>query len=341
MSKETSEWLNGGNILVGFTEKRGKAWWYRADLESAEPTHYEGAIPPEDILRRLFHWKPVEGTVETSYVTDDGVTRITDPDRKTVIRPDTRTILGLFRNGYQIHDYEQWLVDNTELLLDSGELGYSSAGLLKGGAVAWVQVEFPETLEVAGVKFRPFLMATTSLDGSLASSYTRGSQLVVCDNTQSAALREKDRLQVKRKHSSKSLGSIPQIRDALEIMYTSADEIGQGILELTETKVSDAQWDAFLDAHLGKRPEDSNKASLTKYDNRRDAMQSLYDNDMRVAPWNGTAFGVLQAVSTFEHHLKGVNGMDRPQRNMEKMVEGEFAKLDQLVLNELNLVLAS
>ena len=55
MSKETMEWLNS-NILVGFTAERGNAWHYRADLQGTEPNHYEGAIPTDDILRRLFAW---------------------------------------------------------------------------------------------------------------------------------------------------------------------------------------------------------------------------------------------------------------------------------------------
>ncbi len=31
----------------------------------------------------------------------------------------------------------------------------------------------------------------------------------------------------------------------------------------------------------------------------------MYTNDSRANQWHGTAFGVLQAVNTFEHHNKG------------------------------------
>ena len=62
MSKETMEWLNS-NILVGFTAERGNAWHYRADLQGSEPNHYEGAIPTDDILRRLFAWSAVSAPV--------------------------------------------------------------------------------------------------------------------------------------------------------------------------------------------------------------------------------------------------------------------------------------
>jgi hypothetical protein len=43
--------------------------------------------------------------------------------------------------------------------------------------VAWVQVKMADTLSVAGVEFRPFLTATTSMDGSIATTYQIGAQV--------------------------------------------------------------------------------------------------------------------------------------------------------------------
>ena len=56
MSRETMKWLNS-NTLIGYTSKRGSAWHYRADLQSAEPNHYPGPVPVEDVRRRLFGWE--------------------------------------------------------------------------------------------------------------------------------------------------------------------------------------------------------------------------------------------------------------------------------------------
>ena len=38
MSQETLAWLNT-NVLVGFTDKRGIAWHYRASEQGSEPNH--------------------------------------------------------------------------------------------------------------------------------------------------------------------------------------------------------------------------------------------------------------------------------------------------------------
>ena len=81
--------------------------------------------------------------------------------------------------------------------------------------------------------------------------------------------------------------------------------------------------------------------SANSYDRHREALTSQYRHDNRVAPWAGTAFGVVQAVNTYEQHVKNVKGADRAERNMDKMVRGEFDKLDTTTLDQLNLVLAA
>ncbi len=42
--------------------------------------------------------------------------------------------------------------------------------------------------------------------------------------------------------------------------------------------------------------------ALTLADSKRQSLQHLYRTDPRVAPWAGTAHGVLQAVNTYHHH---------------------------------------
>ena len=56
MSAETTEWLNR-NVLRGFTNSRGTAWHYSAAHQGDESNHYPGAIPVEDLKRRLFNWE--------------------------------------------------------------------------------------------------------------------------------------------------------------------------------------------------------------------------------------------------------------------------------------------
>ncbi|MGW4958219.1 DUF932 domain-containing protein [Nonomuraea sp. NPDC004186] len=336
MSRESLTWLNQ-NTLIGFTTKRGSAWHYRASHQGDEPNHYPGPIPVADVKRRLFHWQPVEGTVETSYLTGDGVTRLTDPTRKTIIRPDTGHILGIFKQGFQIHEYNRWLVDHIETILDA-DLAIGSAGLLRGGALAWVQVELPDTCTTPeGVAFRPFLSAATSLDGSLSSTYQTGAQLIVCDNTLSAALASNNAKRVKIRHSRKSLDRIVDVRDALGIIHQAADNFAAEVQQLCRVEVSNAHWRAFLDQHVPLPQERGRGRTLAE--TKRLALSRLWTQDERVAPWSGTAFGVLQAVNTYTHHGQIVRGAVRAERNMHRMVTGDVDELDLTTVKTLEKVL--
>jgi phage/plasmid-like protein (TIGR03299 family) len=195
-----------------------------------------------------------------------------------------------------------------------------------------------ETQQVEGFDFRPFFTAATSLDGSLSSTYQDGVQAVVCDNTLSAALGERTN-RVKIKHSRKSLGRIGEVRDALGIVLQTSKAFEQQVRTLIATEVTDKAWAAFLDAHV-ELPEKPGRGR-TLAETKREQLSALYRHDDRVAPWAGTAFGVLQAVNTFTHHVGTVRGATRQQRNAERAVLGGIDALDLATVETLQRVLAS
>ena len=351
MSAESSFWLNNFT-LQGMTAKRGKAWHYMASEQGQEPNHYDGAVPVEDVERRLFgRMQVVTGSVKTQIKVNGKSVTMTDASRQAIVRPagtfgaeDAGEILGLFKMGYKVHPYMEWLVQNVSTLLDNG-LSVASAGLLKGGAVGWVQVEVDgdSIVTPSGFEFRPFLTAATSVDGSLATTYLRGAQAVVCDNTLSAALGSADG-KVKYRHSKGSLARIGEAREALDLVFQTGEDFAKQVEELTNTSVSDSQWAAFLDAHVPTKNADGTpKAAngLTIATNKRNALTNLWTNDMRVAPWTGTAFGVVQAVNTWTHHIATVKNAGRQERNMLRMVEGEWDAIDNGTLATLNKVLTT
>jgi hypothetical protein len=70
----------------------------------------------------------------------------------------------------------------------------------------------------------------------------------------------------------------------------------------------------------------------TLADTKRSTLTRLYDHDVRVAPWAGTAHGVIQAVNTYEHHEGTIRGAARPERNMLRTVTGDVGKLDRTTM---------
>jgi len=177
MSKESSQWLNQ-NTLIGFTNKRGHAWHYRASDQGSEPNHYPDAIPIEAVQRRLFAWQAQPRPLYVE-VPDCGLVEV--EGKQAITCSDTGHVLGIFSSGYTVHQYREWLLDRVSTILDNG-LSIGSAGLLRDRAQAWVSVEVPDNITTPeGVVFRPNLLACTSHDGSLATTYKRVVTNVVCD----------------------------------------------------------------------------------------------------------------------------------------------------------------
>ena len=330
MSTETSAWLNQ-NVLIGFTEKRGEAWHYRASDQGAEPNHYKTAVPIDDVRRRLFSWKAVEMPMS---VTPEGRDPVTVPDRKAICRDDTYGVLGVVSESYEPHQYDEVLLTRISDIIDDGELAIGSAGLLKGGAIAWVQIEMPENLKVADVEFRPHLLATTSFNGSIATTYKRTVTIVVCDNTRAAALKESGQ-EYRVRHTANSQLRIAEARDALNIVFRLGESFTKEIEELLAIKVSDTDYTKFVERVVPLKT-DASKTATTKADADRAEYMRLWNGDPRVAPWKGTGFGVVQAVNTYRQHIRPTRGDTiRAERNMMDNLTGQTEISDKEAFKKL------
>jgi phage/plasmid-like protein (TIGR03299 family) len=335
MSAETLQWLNT-MTLIGFTDKRPPAWHLRAEYQGDEPNHYPGAIPPEDVIRRLFTSVravavPLQFTIPEQ-ITEDGVTEarmITDPSRLVVANEIDGTVFGVFSDGYPIHHYEEWLIKNVENILDD-DLSIGSAVLLEKGAVAAVQVEMPETVAgPGGFDFRPYLLAMTSHNGTRATQYNDCAQVMVCDNTLRIAQGQGTAYRVK--HTRNSLLRIRDARDALGIVVAKQDEIMAELESLLAIKVSDNQWQKVVDG-LFPVSDDMTERSRTIATNKAGELNRMYKHDPRVVPWKGTGLGVVQAVNTWqqwEASAKGLDGNKAQARYNRSLMQATDGTLDK------------
>lgn len=332
MSNETYEWKRD-NILVGYTDDFGRAWWDKgATRADGTPNHFPAEIPLSEVKALLgitFSARRVY------YETADGGLREAE-DRRAWVRDSTEDLIEIHSEGYQGHQFLHALVRNVELILGEG-LGIGGAGLLKKGAVGYVQVQMPKNLTVHGIDFRPWLMATTSFDGSIATTYKKGVTKVLCDNTRGMALVEPGERHV-IKHTRNSELRVNEARQALAILNEHAEAFAAEVETLLAVDVSDQQWSKFLEAYAPIK-EDATSRSITMAENKRGELNKLWCNDNRVSPWSGTAYGVVQAVNTFVHHVGIVRGADRVERNMLRAATGGADALDRATVELLGTVL--
>ncbi len=133
MSRETLQWLNS-NTLIGFTDKRGHAWHWRAQEQNGTSNHYPGAIPITDVQDRLFAWTAesrrlaveLDADLETvTHLSDDGSPKrwAAVPDKQAICRSDDGTVMGIFGPGYTRHQYREsnsqdlWIGVSRDLLI--------------------------------------------------------------------------------------------------------------------------------------------------------------------------------------------------------------------------------
>lgn len=341
MSAETTTWLNT-NVLVGMTDQRGNAWHYNEAAQGAEPNHYPAGIPVDDVLRRLFSWEAIElplhinlaaGVDDADSIDANGqaTRRVEVAGRKAIADPETGHVFGIFTDSYKVHQFQTWLVENVATLLDDSGLVIGGAGLLKRKALAYVQIELTENMvSKSGIAFRPRLTATTAHDGTIPTTYKRMRQVIVCDNTYAAGMKE-DSPEFKIRHTSRSLTRIASAREALELIVDDGEQFAAEIDALCERKVTDRQFAKVLDRLLPV-VKDAGKAT-TINTAKRAGIVSLWDgNDPRVAPFKNTAFGVVQAFNTYRHHFLNVKGTSRQERNLLNGIDGTTGKADAEVL---------
>jgi len=337
MSKESAQWL-AENVLVGYGRQ---AWHFNAELGSGAQ-HYDGAIPMERVLSLFDSADPI--AVPAFAQMPDG-SMVPIAGKQAIARRDGTAVYGVMSDSYTIHRHRELVNGMAHILTDDagnhGALGISSAGLLDAGAVAWVSASLADTATTAaGVDFVTYLLAYGSHNGRHATSWKLVNQLVVCDNTLEIATGESTtRFAVK--HTSNSLNRIGGAREALGLILAGQDDFAREVEALCSVEVTDADFWRIVDQLAPAPADDATGRGATMAQNKRDAVVSLYRSDPRVAPWAGTAFGVLQAYNTYSHWQAPGTGTGVVQaRNMTRNLTGQAAEADALALSVIRGILA-
>lgn len=339
--------------LIGCVDERGEAWHRMEGLGGEEDNHYPGAIPLEDLTRRLFTWHPqrakvgylIPATVDTAdMIGKDGTPyRVveTQQDRIGVLRDDNDFDLGVFRSGANHPPYQVTLIEEAERLTGS-MLAVSTAGCLRQGSVGWVEYSLPESLHdpVSGLDYRPNLVRADSMDGSISLTTARTIEATVCMNTLTRNLLEAKQAGAitRRKHTSGILGDLKSERAALGILEQMDEEFLADLHALIAREVTPAQRIELMEI-LVPIAEDASDRSLVLANNKRDRLVALDSNPM-VSQWVGTAFGEFQRYNTDDHWNAPAKGTTQWERNTWRTINGKRAEFDREIVSALDKVLA-
>lgn len=358
MSKETLEYLQSGAILVGGIAERGLPWWashgdasdhmkiMRSDYRTVDGKQlfWDSFIPADAILSGPFGWTALEIEPHVLIGGDNGVPESVGMDGyKAIVRNDTRKTLGVFKNSYHPAQPNQ-LVD---LAMDflSNDVGFTSAGVLREGAVLWLEASVNHEFhnDAAGFGFVPNILISTSFNGTLANEVVRTARWSVCDNTHEIA-RNDAVARISGKHTKNGLPKLQAQGSMLGLIEREAADLDAEITNMLQTEVSVKQFANFLDMWNPipdwKEGEPTNK--LTIATKKRESIMQMWSSDPRVTPWRGTKLGVHQLINTYNQH--GYNSESnslRVEKNMLNVINGSIGKADREAFAMLDKVLAN
>jgi Domain of unknown function (DUF932) len=364
MSKRTNEQLQN-ETRVGFVADLGNPWWGTG--------HFDGCVPIED-ARKLLTVNVQSGTVRVEMEDPTPIihmirnaTTVEDAQRYADVllgmredAPDGERFQAVVDADYgyvfQIasqrwdndgHQYERML-DHAAALIDaSGEdLMIGSVIALDHRQKAMVQVRPPEGVTIGGDRMLPWLALYSSLDSSWSSGIKGCTTRAVCDNTAEMVMAERTAT-YKRKHTKGSSFDLGECRRVVDVWHSATASEIEEIERLMNTAVPAGTFERVADILL---PVDGNddkgkpltQTAITRRTNVRDDVRSLYHLDPRVAPYKGTAWGVVQAWST--HSIHGVTPKGQrtaTERQTFNLISGEQAKQDGDVRRALSLALAN
>jgi phage/plasmid-like protein (TIGR03299 family) len=343
MSEESLRWLNT-HILVGFTEKNREPWWFRPKAQASESSIYPGPVPADDVLRRLFSWDAEKWPVVVQQPNGESIPL---DGQAAIVHGETGHVFRVGSPKYVIHQYRDWLLENASHILGNSELHIGSAGLLRRGAGAFVTIERPETVvSRSGMALKTRLLAATSHDSKIASTYKMVNTIVVCDNTLDRALYEEGGAKYRVRHTPNSFLRIPEVRETLNLMVESDKGVVEFVDSLADITVTESQWQEIV-SRLVDIPTDSLPRVKARLENKRLVMDELWRTDPRCRPWRGSALGAFQVFNTYRHHLSGSSAKksssleERFNRNMASVISDSALNDDHGLLRVINSVVGS
>lgn len=221
------------------------------------------------------------------------------------IRSDTKLTLGIGserRKEVQPHELVAWF---DQYIKHDNRFKFDVLGSLDGGRVIWGSAKFNGDMQVAGDNHVARLLMTTAYDGTMSTINRATMTRVVCRNTMSTALADKQKSVVRTRHSTKfdarrvgeELGAIIGGFEAYKAMGDA----------MALKHLGDDQVVKMFRAMLDIKPEETSKDLSTRKSNQFDDLARCYQQTCNETE-KGTAWSALNAVTRYVDHNRSTRG---------------------------------
>lgn len=229
-------------------------------------------------------------------------------DQKVLYRSDTLDALSVVSKRYKVVQPMDILEFYRDLTEQSG-FELETAGVLKGGRKLWALARTGQSLLLKGKDVtNGYVLLATACDGTLATTAQLTSVRVVCNNTLAVALGQGSGA-VKVPHST-TFDPIA-VKQQLGLSVSDWEIFKSQLTALSGRKVKDSETNKYLvqvfsDPYASKDAPPINERAM----NRALELFQGHGRGSRLASSQGTAFGLLNAVTEFVDHERRARSTD-------------------------------
>ena len=246
---------------------------------------------------------------------------------KALVRSDTETVLGVVGKDYKVVQPKQVLEFFRDIVFASdSRYTMETAGCLFDGRRVWALARTKSEIRIGKNDIiKPFILLGTSFDGTTSTFASYTSVRVVCHNTLSMAVgTAATNADIRITHAQDF--DETAVKSALGLIEGAEASTVEAFAEtadaLSQRPVTDHEMFTYF-AELygpkreeGQTVEDLKVGDFTKNQKRNiDQLITLFKNGpgAKLDSADGTAWGLVNAVTRFEDHANGANATRRLQ----------------------------
>lgn len=265
-------------------------------------------------------WEVFESAVSFNAYGEDFIF----PDKKVLFRSDTKAPLSIVGDGFKIVQPNQ-ILEFFRDLCENNNMELSTAGVLFGGKRFWALAKLGKDAEIVdGDVIRGYLLLTTAVDGTLATTAKFVSERVVCSNTLTIAMNEDTKNFARVVHSA--TWDATQVKIDLGLVDSAWDKFITNMRDLTQVAMNDYDVKDYFQAKFynPKVPATDQTWGAVKKVND---LMSLYKTGNGSEFSYGTAWGVVNAVTDLYTHGNG-RKKDPSKKFWDAYIESDKIKQD-------------
>lgn len=244
------------------------------------------------------------------------------PNKKVILREDTKEIFGIVSDRYQLCQNR----DALDFVEDIEGVKLIKAG--SAGGLTWMIGKLPE-VKVLGDTISPHLIFQNSHDGSCSIKTTICMLRIVCQNQFVSSFKDSPAT-ISIRHNGDLDEKLILARQTMREVYNYVKNYDEFANELAIQKINSRTFNQLVEGFFSI-PEDASPRTQNAIIDRRERFISAYDADDN-QNFKGTKWGVINAYSdliTHEDYARKVTGweMNRFLNSLSPATMNQFVNM--------------